>query len=135
MIRRFGSCLAFAAVAACRSYQYEPKLTDQDGLVPPDQFARYGKEQAEAVAIAREYGKAAQGDTPEALAKQADAAMAYARTLPEVATIVSDPQGRRLTVTFKSGWREGIAPIEDGKSGSETPGLAAPAAPSPPAAR
>ncbi len=129
MHRRFGSCLVLLTLVSCRSYQYESHMTDQDGLVPPDQFARYGKEQAEAVAIAREYGKAAQGDTPEALAKQADAAMAYAKTLPDVATIGADPQGRRLTISFKSGWRIGVPPIEDGKRGSETAGLSTPGAP------
>ncbi|MEP6689421.1 MAG: hypothetical protein ABJC36_13810, partial [Gemmatimonadales bacterium] len=60
MHRRFGTCVALLALVSCRSYQYESKITDQDGLVPADQFARYGKEQAEAVAIAREYGKAKQ---------------------------------------------------------------------------
>ena len=95
MNRRFGACLALLALVSCRDYQYESHMTSQDGLVPPDQFARYGKEQAEAVAIGREYGKAAQGDSPEALTKQADAAMAYARTLPDVATIGADPQGQR----------------------------------------
>jgi hypothetical protein len=129
MQRRFGTCLALLVLVSCRSYQYESHMTDQDGLVPPDQFARYGKEQAEAVAIAREYGKAAQGDTPEALARQADAAMAYARTLSDVADIGADPQGRRLTISFKSGWRVGVPPIEDGKGGAETAGLAAPGAP------
>jgi len=129
MNRRFGACVALLALVSCRNYQYEPHITSQDGLVPPDQFARYGKEQAEAVAIGREYGKAAQGDSPEALTKQADAAIAYARTLPDVATIGADPQGRKLTISFKSGWRVGVPPIEDGKRGSETVGLGAPAAP------
>jgi hypothetical protein len=129
MHRRFGVCLALMVLGACRSYHYESHMADQDGLVPADRFARYGKEQAEAVAIAREYGKAAAGDTPEALAKQADAAMAYAKTLPDVATIGADPQSRRLTITFKSGWRVGVPPIEDGKRGSETAGLAAPGVP------
>lgn len=129
MNRRIGTALAVLALVSCRSYQYEPHVADQGGLVPPDQFARYGKEQAEAVAIAREFGHAAQGDTPEELAKQAEAGMAYARTLSDVATIGADPQGRRLTITFKSGWRVGVPPIEDGKRGAETPGLAAPAAP------
>ena len=126
MNRRFGTCLALVALVSCRSYKYESHMTSQDGLVPPDQFARYGKEQAEAVAIAREYGKAAQGESPEALARQADAAIAYARTLPDVATIGADPQGHRLTISFKSGWRVGVPPIEDGKSGSETAGLGTP---------
>lgn len=125
MTRRFGVLMLVLVLASCRTYDYKSRLTDQDGLVPPDQFARYGKEQAEAVAIAREFGKAAQGDTPEALAKQADAAMAYARTLPDVADIGADPLGYRLTVRFKSGWRVAVNPIADGKSGAETPGVAA----------
>ena len=115
MNRRVGVWLALLALVSCRSYDYKSRLTAQGGLVPPDQFARYGKEQAEAVAIAREYGRADQGDTPEALARQADAAIAYARTLPDVADISADPLGYRLTVRFKSGWRVGVPPIEDGK--------------------
>jgi hypothetical protein len=117
--------LALLALASCRSYEYKSRLTAQDGLVPPDQFARYGKEQAEAVAIAREYGKADQGDTPEELRRQAQAAITYARTLPDVTDISADPLGYRLTVQFKSGWRVGVPPIEDGKSGAETPGIGA----------
>jgi hypothetical protein len=123
MNRRVGVWLALLALVSCRSYDYKSRLTAQGGLVPPDQFARYGKEQAEAVAIAREYGRADQGDTPEALVRQADAAIAYARTLPDVADISADPLGYRLTVRFKSGWRVGVPPIEDGKSGAETPGV------------
>jgi hypothetical protein len=124
MNRRMMAWLAVLAVASCRSYEYKSKLTDQDGLVPPDQFARYGHEQAEAVAIAREFGRADQGDSPEALARQAQTAIAYARTLPDVADIGADPLGHRLTIRFKSGWRLGVTPIEDGKSGAETPGVA-----------
>jgi hypothetical protein len=123
MNRRVGIWLALLALVSCRSYDYKSRLTAQGGLVPPDQFARYGKEQAEAVAIAREYGRADQGDTPEALVRQADAAIAYARTLPDVADVSADPLGYRLTVRFKSGWRVGVLPIEDGKSGAETPGV------------
>lgn len=112
MNRRLGFCLALS-LAACRSYQYEPKLTDQDGLVPADQFARYGHDQAEAIAIGREYGRTG----------RADSAMAYANSLGDVASIVADTQGYRLTVQFKSGWRTGIPPITDGKRGAETPGI------------
>jgi hypothetical protein len=130
MNRRFGMWLVVLALASCRSYDYEDKLTVQDGLVPPDQFARYGTEQAEAVAIAREYGRAKQGRSPEALARQAEAAMVYARTLPDVADINADPLGHRLTIRFKSGWRLGVPPIEDGKTGAETLG-AKPAAKAP----
>jgi hypothetical protein len=130
MTRRMLAWLAVFTLASCRSYEYKSKLTDQDGLIPPDQFARYGTEQAEAVAIAREFGRADHGDSPEALARQAETAMAYARTLPDVADIGADPLGHRLTIRFKSGWRLGVPPIEDGKSGAETPGVRAqPAAP------
>jgi hypothetical protein len=128
MKRRYGIWLAVLAIAGCRSYQYEPKLASQDGLVPPDQFARYGKEQAEAMAIGRAFAQADQGTGAEALVRQADSAMAYARTLPEVADVHADPQGHRLTVQFKSGWRAGVPPIADGKSPAETPGIGAPAA-------
>jgi hypothetical protein len=123
MNRRNVTWLMVLALASCRSYDYESKLTDQDGLVPPDQFARYGTEQAEAVAIAREFGRANQGDTPEALSRQAETAIAYAKTLPDVADVSADPLGYRLTIRFKSGWRLGVPPIEDGKSGAETPGV------------
>jgi hypothetical protein len=132
MNRRIVTWLSVLALVSCRSYDYESKMTDQDGLVPPDQFARYGHEQAEAVAIAREYGRAAQGGTVDALTKQADAAMAYAGKLPDVADVRADPLGHRLTVRFKSGWRVGLPPIEDGKSSADTPGMKpATAAPKP----
>jgi hypothetical protein len=125
MNQRMCVWLAVLALGSCRDYRYQPKLTDQHGLVPPDQFARYGAEQAEAGAIGREFGRAAQGETPEALARQADAALAYARTLPLVADAAADPLGHRLTIRFKSGWRLGVPPLEDGKRGSETPGMGA----------
>ncbi len=128
MNRRIVTWLVALALASCRSYDYEAKVTDQDGLVPADQFARYGTEQAQAVAIAREYGRAEQGDGPAALARQADAAMAYARTLPGVADIDAGPLGYRLTIRFKSGWRVAVTPIQDGKSGAETAGVRAPSA-------
>ncbi|HUR93110.1 MAG TPA: hypothetical protein VMY76_00910 [Gemmatimonadales bacterium] len=115
--------LVVLALASCRNYDYAGKVTDQDGLTPPDQFARYGTEQAEAVAIAREFGRAAHGESFEALAKQAETAVAYAKTLPDVADVDADPLGHRLTVRFKSGWRVGVAPVDDGKGGAETPGV------------
>jgi hypothetical protein len=37
--------------------------------------------------------------------------------------VKADPQGLLLTVQFKSGWRTMIAPLDDGKRGSETVGL------------
>jgi hypothetical protein len=129
MNRRLYAWLAVLMLAGCRPYQYQPKMASQDGLTPPDQFARYGREQAEAVAIGREFARARQGDSREALARQAEAAMTYARSLPDVVDVHADPLGYRLTVQFRTGWRAGIAPIDDGKSGAETPGIGAAAAP------
>ncbi|MDQ3139090.1 MAG: hypothetical protein M3Q93_16105 [Gemmatimonadota bacterium] len=131
MNRRIVTWLVLLVLASCRSYDYQSKVTDQDGLTPPDQFARYGTEQAQAVAIAREYGRAGEGESAEALARQADKAMTYARTLPDVADIDADPLGHRLTIRFKSGWRTAVAPIDDGESGAGTPGVK-PAAPGKP---
>jgi len=110
---------------ACRTYEAYPKLASQKGLVPADQFAAYGREQAEAVAIGRELAVAHHGESPDALSRDAAQATAYAKTLPDVVDVTSDPAGHRLTVRFKSGWRAGIVPIADGKRGSETPGLPA----------
>ena len=113
MIRRLGLCLAAVALVSCRDYHFKPAISDQDGLVPPDQFARYGHDQAEAIAIGREFGRTG----------RADSAVAYAKSLGDVEDVVADTQGFRLTVRFKSGWRTGIAPINDGKRGRDTPGV------------
>ena len=125
MNRRVSMLVPVLMMIGCRNYDFESRLSDQDGLIPADQYAFYGKEQAEAAAIAREFGRAAQGHTPEAFAKQADAAMTYARTLPDVKDISADPLGHRLTIRFASGWRVAVNPVRDGKSGAETPGISA----------
>jgi hypothetical protein len=114
-----------AALGSCRAYNLDDRLVDQDGLVPADQYARYGREQAQEIAIAREFGHAHQGSSPDRLAQQAETAASYARTLPDVANVKADPQGLLLTVQFKSGWRTMVAPLDDGKRGSETVGLPA----------
>jgi phytoene/squalene synthetase len=116
--------LALGAVG-CRTYELYPKVTSQRGLVPADQFAAYGHEQAEEVAIGREFAAAYRGESPEALAQQTAAAVAYARKLPEVVDVVPDTLGHRLTVRFKSGWRAAVLPIPDGKRGADTPGVSA----------
>ena len=125
MNRRYGVFILTLVLASCRSYDFHAPLADQHGLVPADQYARYGQEQAEAVAIAREFGRAAQGRSPEALSRQAEAAVSYARSLPNVADVSADPLGYRLTVRFKSGWRTAVNPVADGKSGAETLGMTA----------
>ena len=114
--------LVVGALTSCRDYDFESRLTAQDGLVPGDQFARYGREQAQEIAIAREYARAHAG-SPADREKQAEAAVNYARTLPDVTDIQADPQGYRITIHFRSGWLTMVNPIDDGKAGAETPGL------------
>lgn len=124
-MRSFGLVLLVLTLVSCRAYDLESRLTDQGGLVPADRFARYGREQAQETAIAREYGHAAGGSAPEDLIQQSDAAVKYARTLPDVADAGADPLGFRLTIRFKSGWLTMVTPIDDGKRGAETGGLPA----------
>jgi hypothetical protein len=119
MNRRVGVLLLLLAAPSCRNYDLYSRISSDEGLVPGDQYARYGKEQAEAVAIARRLAEVGPGGT--------DSAVTYARGLPDVADVDADPPGYRLTVGFKSGWRVGIVPLADGKKPAETPGLGAPA--------
>ena len=121
----FGLILLVFGLLACRDYGLEERLVDQNGLVPPDQYARYGREQAQEIAIAREFGHAQEGTTPQQLIKQAEAAATYARSLPDVADVKADPPGLLLTIRFKSGWRTMVTPLRDGKRGAETAGLPA----------
>lgn len=117
--------LFIAALASCRDYDLESRLADQEGVVPADKFARYGREQAQEIAIAREYARAGNGSSPAELEKQAETAISYARSLPDVTDIQADPLGYRLTIHFRSGWLTMVNPIDDGKRGAETPGLPA----------
>ena len=116
-------CLLLLALSACRGYDYETRVSDPGGLVPGDQMARYGREQAQSVAIARAFASARTGDSPEAWAAQADSAVRYARTLPDVVNAVADPLSHRITVQFRSGWIDGIVPLDDGTPAAQTPGL------------
>ena len=115
MLLRMILAITLAGLVSCRSYDLHARLTDQDGLIPPDQFARYGHEQAEEMAIAREFGAAIKRSSAADTAAAANQAMAYARRLPDVADVRTDPAGWRLTLRFKSGWRSMVTPIEDGK--------------------
>jgi hypothetical protein len=125
MNRSFGVVLLLWALASCRDYAIESHLTNQDGLVPPDRLGRYGREQAQAMAVAREFGHARNGSSAEALQQQAETAISYARTLPDVIDITADPLGHRLTIRFRSGWLTMVTPVDDGKRGAETTGLPA----------
>jgi hypothetical protein len=115
MKQSFVAASLVLVLASCRSYDLSSHLTSQRGLIPADQYARYGREQAQEIAIAREFGHASKGTSPDQLVKQAERATSYARTLPEVADVKADPLGLLLTIRFKSGWRTMTAPIRNGK--------------------
>ncbi len=119
-----GGAILVVALSSCRDYNLESRLIDQSGLVPADRFARYGREQAEEMAIAREYGRARESSSDDP-AQPAGMATSYAGTLPDVADSRADPQGFRLTMRFKSGWLTMVTPIADGKRGAETAGVPA----------
>ena len=123
MKQSFVAALLVMGLASCRSYDLSSRLTSQRGLIPADQYARYGREQAQDIAIAREFGHASQGTSPAELMKQAEAATSYAKSLPDVADVKADPLGLLLTIRFKSGWRTMTTLIKNGKRGAETTGL------------
>jgi hypothetical protein len=110
--------LSIAALGGCRDYQLTKQLGNQDGLIPPDQFARYGREQAISVAIGREFGRPYNSGATA----QAEVAINYARNnfAKDIELISADPQSNRILVTFKSGWRTAVVPIRDGKTGNDT---------------
>ena len=110
--------LACLSLAACRDYGLERHISSQAGLVPADRYAEYGREQAITVAIGREFARP-YNSGPEA---QAEIAINYAKQKfgQDIVSITPDPLGHRLTVTFKSGWRTAVLPIDDGKTGDET---------------
>ncbi len=125
MRRLILSVAAVAALAACRDYQSYPRLSDQGGLMPADAFAQYDPEAAQKIAIGRKFAEAFAGNTPEARKAQAEAAAAYAKTLPDVVDVHADTLGYWLTVQFKSGWRTAVSPVADGVKAEETKGLPA----------
>ncbi len=110
--------VALATLGGCRDYQYTHHVAAQKGLVPADQFATYGHEQAIAIAIGREFARPYHSGAEQ----QADIAVNYARGKfgKDITAISADPQGNRIVVTFASGWRTAIVPIDDGKTGDET---------------
>lgn len=110
--------LPLALLGACRDYNAQRHVAAQDGLIPADQYARYGREQAIVMAIGREFARP-YNSGPE---MQAEVAIAYARNRfsKDIVDISADPLGHRLVVTFKSGWRTAIVPVNDGKTGDAT---------------
>jgi hypothetical protein len=116
MIRLRSLALLALCLGACRDYSYEKPISQQAGLIPPAQFARYGREQAITVAIGRELARP-YNSGPAALA---EVATAYAQKFPDVTNVTADPLGYRLTLQYRSGWRTATVPIADGKTGDET---------------
>jgi len=125
MIRRTGVLALILLVAGCRDYDRYSRVEADKGLVPADVFARYGSEQAQAIAIGRALGTGHAGIDSTSLAKQVEQAAEYARKMPGVADVQVDVQAFLLTVTFKSGWKKAIVPINDGVPADQTPGIAA----------
>lgn len=116
MIRLRSIALLALCLVGCREYPYEKTISRQAGLIPPAQFARYGREQAITVAIGRELARPYNSGP----AAQAEVATAYARKYPDITNVTADPLGYRLTLQYRSGWRASAVPIADGKSGDET---------------
>lgn len=106
-------CVA-ALTISCRPYDLSSTVSSQDGLIPAEQFARYGAEQATAMAIGRSLAQWEGGASADARATQVTRAAEYARSLPGVKSVVPDTLGYRLTVTFASGWRTAVVPVADG---------------------
>lgn len=125
-MRIFATVSALAAAAllsGCPTYDRYGKLEKQDGLIDADTYARYGREEAQKIAIGRKFAQAHRGDDSAAFAAQVGEAVAYARRMPDVVDVRADTLAYFLTVTFKSGWRVAVLPVDDGKKPEETPGL------------
>ena len=122
-MRRLIPITLLLALVACRDYDRYGYVSSQKGLMSADEYAKYGPNQAIAMAIGREFGKGYAGRTPEGFAKQADAALTYARKFAQVKGVAADTLGYRLVVTFADGWVTQVTPITDGKRGDETANL------------
>lgn len=122
-MRRLIPITLLLALVACRDYDRYGYVSSQKGLMSADEYARYGPDQAIAMAIGREFGKGYAGRTPEGFAKQANTALMYARKFAQVKGVAADTLGYRLVVTFADGWVTQVTPITDGKRGDETANL------------
>jgi hypothetical protein len=122
MSRSFAIALLAGLVAGCPSYDRDAAVRRQDGLVPPDVFARYGAEQAQAVAIGRALAAATTGTSLAEMSRTMTIVAEYARSMPDVVSVIPDAATRVVTVTFRSGWQKAITPIADGVPADRTPG-------------
>jgi hypothetical protein len=108
---------------SCRGYDNYSPVANQSGLIPAERFARYGREQASVVAIGRSIAAWRMTNDPADQEKQVSQARCFALRLPEVERADPDPQGHRIGITFRSGWRVGVVPVEDGVDPAATPGI------------
>lgn len=113
-MRRLVPLALLAAVTACPTYDRLPYVSSDDGLMAADEWAKYGTEQAIAVAIGRAFAD-----------DDATKAIEYSRKFPQVTKIEADSLGHRLVVTFESKWSTQVTPLTDGKAADETAGLPA----------
>ncbi len=118
---------AVLALGACRTYDNYTPLRKGAGLLPADQFAAYGAEQAQLIAIGRALHKWYTGPNPDDVEIGSEQAAQWARSLPLVEQVDADPLGHRLTITFASGWRASALPIDDGRAPEATYGFTPPA--------
>ena len=86
MTRTAAVLIAAALLAGCRDYHSYPRLSKQDGYIPADQFARYGREQAQQ---AQQSGAAERNGTATEAAGER---VASAKTEGE-----NTPQNRKVT--------------------------------------
>jgi len=128
MRREALAVLAAFSMGACRPYDTYSPLVNQKGLIPAGQFARYGRQQAEVVAIGRALAEWRTTADAVGAVEQTDRAACFAKRFPDVETVDADPQGHRLTVRFTTGWRVGILPIPGSTAPEATPGIAPPGA-------
>ena len=122
-MRRLAPLTLMLVLAACPSYDRYGYVTSEKGLMQPDIYAKYGPDQAIAVAVGREFAKGFAGNNAEGFAKQADAALSYAKKFPQLKGVAADTLGHRLVLTFTDGWVTQVTPITDGKRGDETANL------------
>ena len=111
-------------LAGCPTYDRYSKLASERGLLPADQFATYGTEAAQKIAIGRALAQVHTGTSPADFARQMGEAVAFAQKQPDVVAVKADTLAYFMMVTFRSGWRVAVLPIADGKAPGETPGLA-----------
>ena len=122
-MRRLTPLSLLFLLAACPSYDRYAYVTGQKGLMAADEYARYGPDQAIAVAVGREFARGFAGKTPDDFARQTGTALTYARKFAQLTTVTADTLGHRLVLTFADGWTTQVNPITDGKSGDETANL------------